>query len=124
MKKKILVIEDDKFLAELLTKKIVEEGFNATYASNGQEAMEKIKTTFPDLIFLDLLLPDSSGFELLSKIKEDSEISSIPVVILSNLSQGEDIDRGLKLGAVDYLIKSQLNMNEIVDKAKQIFEKK
>lgn len=124
MKKKILIIEDDKFLAELLAKKIVQAGFNASYASNGKDGIKEIRTSYPSLILLDLLLPDSSGFEILAEAKKDPKISSIPVVILSNLSLKEDIDKGLDLGAADYLIKSQLSMDEIVDKVKQILQKK
>ncbi len=125
MAKNILIIEDDEFLIELLSKKFSSEGFNVIEAMNGKEGMEKIKEAKPDLVLLDILLPDMNGididgFRVLSKIKEDSTTSSIPVIILSNLGQKEDVERGLKLGAVDYLIKSQFTSDEIIKKVKKI----
>jgi len=119
MAKNILIVEDDEFLRGLLAKQLSSQGFAISEAINGREGEEKIKDLKPDLVLLDLLLPDVDGFEFLSKVKQDAAISSIPVIILSNLGQKEDIDKGLKLGASDFLIKAQFTPDEIVDKVKK-----
>lgn len=120
MAKKILVIEDDRFLRELIKKKLLLEGFDVADAVDGEEGVKKTKEEKPDLILLDLILPSIDGFEVLSKIKEDSTTASIPVIILSNLGQREEIEKGLKLGAVDYLVKAHFTPGEIIEKVKNI----
>jgi len=119
MSKQILIIEDDEFFRELIAKKLNKSGFEFSLAINGQEGVERMKTDKPALVFLDILLPDVDGFDILTKIKADKEISSIPIIILSNLGQKEDIDKGLELGATDYLIKAQIDLDEIVEKIKK-----
>jgi len=105
MPKTILIIEDDKFLRQLIVQKLLKEEYNVSEAVDGEEGIKKIKEEKPDLVLLDLILPGIDGFEVLSRMKKDEEISSIPVIILSNLGQREDVERGLNLGAVDYLIR-------------------
>lgn len=118
MAKKILIVEDDRFLRELITQKLAKEGFDIIEAINGEEGIKKTKEEKPDLVLLDLILPGIDGFEVLSKIKEDVALAQIPVIVLSNLGQKEDVERGLKLGAVDYLIKAHFTPGEIVEKAR------
>ena len=115
---KILIIEDDKFLRELIAQKLYKENFEVSEAVDGEEGIEKIKSEKPDLILLDLILPGIDGFEVLSRMRDDPTVNSIPVIILSNLGQKEDVERGMKLGAVDYLIKAHFTPGEIVDKIK------
>jgi DNA-binding response OmpR family regulator len=115
---KILIIEDDKFLRELITQKLVKEGYETSSAVDGEEGVKKIKEEMPHMVLLDLILPGIDGFEVLTKMKEDPALGSIPVIILSNLGQKEDIERGLKLGAVDYLIKAHFTPGEIIEKIK------
>lgn len=122
MPKNVLIIEDDEFLRGLINKKLTAEGFAMISAIDGEEGIKKAKEEKPDLILLDLVLPNVDGFEVLAKIKDDPVSSSIPVIILSNLSQKEDIDKGVKLGAVDYIIKAQFTPEEIVDKVKAILK--
>ena len=119
MSKKILIIEDDKFLKELIAQKLVKEGYNIAEAIDGEEGIKKVKSEQPDLVLLDLILPGIDGFEVLSKMKEDSSLVSIPVIILSNLGQKEDVEKGLKLGAADYLIKAHFTPREIIEKIKK-----
>ena len=119
MANNILIIEDDKFLRDLIAKKLTQEGYNTIEAVDGEEGVKQIKEQKADLILLDLILPGIDGFEVLSRIKEDSTLAMIPVIILSNLGQKEDIARGLKLGAVDYLIKAHFTPNEIIEKIKK-----
>ena len=120
MAKKILIVEDDKFLRELISRKLQKEGYMIVEAVDGEEGEKKIKEEKPDLILLDLILPGIDGFEVLSRIKQDPTLASIPVVILSNLGQKEEIEKGLKLGAVDYLVKAHFTPAEIVEKIKLI----
>ena len=122
MVKTILIIEDDKFLRELIVRKLKDEKYQIVEASDGEEGLEKVKKNPPDLVLLDLILPGIDGFEVLSRIKEEHALSSIPVIILSNLGQREEVERGLKLGAVDYLIKAYFTPREIIDKIKAVLK--
>ncbi|PIP25028.1 MAG: response regulator [Candidatus Nealsonbacteria bacterium CG23_combo_of_CG06-09_8_20_14_all_36_12] len=116
---KVLILEDDKFLRELIAQKLQREGFLISEAIDGEEGLKKIKEEKPDLVLLDLILPGIDGFEVLKKIKDDESTSQIPVIVLSNLGQKDDVDRGIKLGAVDYLIKAHFTPREIIEKIKK-----
>lgn len=118
MPKTILIIEDDKFLRELIAQKLIKEGYEISEAVDGEKGIKKIKEEKPDLVLLDLILPGIDGFEVLSRMKEDEALAKIPVIILSNLGQREDVERGLKMGAVDYLIKAHFTPREIINKIK------
>lgn len=122
MAKTILIIEDDKFLRELIAQKLIKENYEVSEAVDGEEGMKKIKEEKPALVLLDLILPGIDGFEVLSRMKEESILSQIPVIILSNLGQKEDVERGLKLGAVDYLIKAHFTPGEIIEKIKNVLK--
>ncbi len=119
---KILVVEDDKFLRELITQKLSREGYDVKEAVDGEDGVVKAKEEKPEIILLDLILPGIDGFEVLAKIKEDPELENIPVVILSNLGQRDDVERGLKLGAVDFLIKAHFTPGEIIEKIEKIMK--
>lgn len=121
-KKTILIIEDDKFLRDLIAQKLTKEGFGTAEAVDGEHGLKKVKEVRPDLVLLDLILPGIDGFEVLAKIKEDPVLAEIPVIILSNLGQKDDIERGLRLGAVDYLIKAHFTPGEIIEKVKNVFK--
>jgi DNA-binding response OmpR family regulator len=116
---KILVVEDDKFLRELIARKLREENYEVSEAVDGEEGVKKIEEEAPDLILLDLILPGIDGFEVLARIKETPKLSQIPVIILSNLGQRDDIEKGLKLGAIDYLVKAHFTPAEIIEKIKK-----
>ena len=122
MPNNILIVEDDKFLRELIVQKLSKEGFNASEAIDGEEGIKKIKEEKPQLVLLDLILPGIDGFEVLSRMREDPTVSSTPVIILSNLGQKEDVEKGLKLGAVDYLIKAHFTPGEIIEKIRNILK--
>ena len=121
-KKTILIIEDDKFLRDLIAQKLTKEEFGTAEAVDGEHGLKKVKEVKPDLVLLDLILPGIDGFEVLAKIKEDPILAEIPVIILSNLGQKDDIERGLRLGAVDYLIKAHFTPGEIIEKVKNVFK--
>src|SRR3989344_5852642 len=120
MEKKILIIEDDKFLRELIAQKVLKEGYLVTEAVDGEDGAKKAKEEVPNLILLDLILPGIDGFEVLTKVKEDRTTAQIPVIIFSNLGQKDDVEKGLKLGAIDYLIKAHFTPGEIIEKIKKI----
>jgi len=122
MARTILIIEDDKFLRELVIQKLIKEGYETSEAVDGEEGIKKIKEEKPDLILLDLILPGIDGFEVLSKMREDPALAQIPVIILSNLGQKDDVEKGLKMGAVDYLIKAHFTPGEIIEKIKVVLK--
>lgn len=120
--KKILIVEDDKFLRELISKKLLAEEFQVIEAKNGEEGVKKTFDEKPNLILLDLILPGIDGFEVLSQIKQDPLVSETPIIILSNLGQRDDIEKGLGLGANDFLIKAHFTPKEIIEKIKSILK--
>ena len=117
---KILIVEDEKILREVLRDEFVHHQFNVETARDGEEALMKAKTMEIDFILLDLMLPKKNGFEVLEALQADPATESIPVIILSNLGQDEDIKRALKLGAIDYFVKAQHPIKEVVEKVKEI----
>lgn len=116
----ILVIEDDKFLRELLVRKLSAEGFDVENAIDAQAAFASLAQRKPKMILCDLILPGVDGFEILKRIKEDPKTADIPVVILSNLGQKEDLDRAMSLGAKDFMVKANFTLDEIVTKVHSV----
>ena len=112
--KKILSIEDDKFLSSLVAKKLSAAGYQMIHAASGEEAVKVVKEEKPALILHDILLPEMSGFDVLKTVKEDEETKDIPVILFSNLGQKEDIDKGLKLGAEKFIVKATVVLDDIV----------
>ena len=105
-----------------MSKKLEKEGFEVFLAQDGNEGIEQAKKNIPDLILLDIILPGIDGFDVLKTLKNESSTKAIPIVLLSNLGQKEDIDKGSALGATDYLIKAHFSPQEIVDKVKEILK--
>lgn len=119
-KPRILIVEDDSFLAGMYVTKLGLEGFHVELAGDGREGLKKAQADRPDLILLDILLPVMNGLDMLAQLKEDAATRDIPVLLLTNLSQKGDIERGLSLGAVDYLIKAHFMPSEVIAKIKQL----
>ena len=122
-KPKILMIEEDKFLRKIYRNKFCQAGFDFLEATNGEEGVNKIVSEKPDIILLDLMLPKKSGFDVLIETKSKKETRDIPVIILSNLAQETDIQRVLSLGANDYLIKTEVSLSQVVDRARECLVK-
>ncbi|MDO8524169.1 MAG: response regulator [bacterium] len=120
---KVLVVEDDKFLRELINRKLQSESFETVLAVDGEIGLDLAGKEKPDIVLLDLILPGINGFEVLAKIKENESTKGIPVIILSNLGQKDDIDKGMGLGATDYLVKAHFTPNEIIEKIQQVLAK-
>ncbi len=116
---KILLIEDDTFMIELLVMELKKAGFDVTVARTGHEGVEEYKKAVPDLILLDLLLPDQNGFEALREIRRMPEGPQTKVVVLSNLSESQHIEEAKRLGTLDYLVKTNHTLPEIAAKVKQ-----
>jgi len=119
-KKKILLVEDDSFLAGMYVSKLNLEDFEVSLADNGEDGLKIAKHKLPNLILLDILLPQMDGFEVLKRLKENPQTAKIPIILLTNLGQKKDVDRGLALGAKDYLIKAHFMPNEVIAKIKKI----
>ena len=119
-KRTILIVEDEGLLRELMADKLRLEGFDTLEAADGDEGLEIALQEHPDLIFLDLLMPKMGGMEVLRHLREDDYGRGIPVIIVSNLSSKEDITEGAEKGAVEYLIKANFSLDEIVDKIKEM----
>lgn len=118
--KKILIIEDDNFLQDLEADKVKKSNYDVIIARTGEEAMEKITEPGIDLILLDLLLPNFDGFQILEKIKKEEATKKIPVIIFSNLSESKDMEKAIKLGANEVMVKSNFSLEELVDHINKI----
>ncbi len=121
-KKKILVIEDDTFLGDLLLQKLKLEGYDATLVRDGAEGLKEIYAGKPSLILLDLVLPSMNGYEILEAKQKDPAIQDIPVIIVSNSGQPVEINRALALGVKDYLVKADLDPADVLVKVKKHFD--
>lgn len=118
--KSILLIEDDPFLIDIYTTKFSEEGLSAEVASDGEMVFKKLEEKEPDLIVLDIVLPKIDGWEVLRKIRSSPKFKDLKVIILSNLSQKEEIEKGRDLGATKYLIKANFTPSEVVEEIKSL----
>lgn len=119
---KVLIVEDDNMLSEMYAAKFKAEGFDVETAFDGEEGLIKAKAIKPDAILLDVIMPKLDGFGTLEALQADKTLSKIPVVMLTNLGQDEDIAKGKKLGASDYFVKANQTPNEIVDKVKKLIK--
>ncbi len=121
--KKILIVEDDTYLANAHRVKLTKSGFETMIAYDGEAAVKMCSTFNPDLIILDLIMPNKDGFAVLEELKKDTTQQHIPIIVTSNLSQKEDINRALNLGATDYIIKSNINLNDLLTKISNLLNK-
>ncbi|KKU97150.1 MAG: Response regulator receiver, CheY-like protein [Parcubacteria group bacterium GW2011_GWC2_48_17] len=120
--KKIMWVEDDKFLSEIIARKLVQHGCVLFHAAEGVEAFRIFGKEKPDLILLDILLSGMDGFEILKRIKEDEKTKHIPVILLSNLGQKEDIEKGKSLGAARFLVKAMVTLDEIIEEINAVLK--
>lgn len=121
---KILLVEDDAFMRDLFAQSLRNAGFVVQAVESAEEGLELLKgEVLPELVLLDLLLPGKSGFEFLAEVKRKERFSSIPIVVVSNLGSKGDIDRATDLGAVDFLIKANATIDEIISKAREYIER-
>lgn len=113
---KILIAEDDRFLRAAYQAKLTKSGFEIQTATDGEEAIEILKTFTPDLILLDLIMPKKNGFAVLEDISKNPSLAKIPVIVSTNLGQKEDRDRALSLGAKEFIVKSDISPDQLIEK--------
>ncbi len=120
MNKKIVIIEDDKMIREMIAEYLEKKNFEVKVSNNGVDGLRLIKEIKPDLIILDLILPEKDGYTLLEEKKEDDEIKNIPVLLLSNLTDSSALDKAMGLGITYHMLKSNHELSEITDKINSI----
>lgn len=120
--KTVLIVEDDPFLSNLLKTRFERAGINVLRAADGDEALKIINSTKLDLVMLDIIIPKKSGFEVLETMRENPQLMNMPVIIVSNLGQEGDIQRGKNLGAMAYFIKAQVSIDDIVSRVKAFLD--
>lgn len=117
-KRNILLVEDDEILSKVLSEELKDSDFEVQQAFDGEQGLKIAVSKKPDLILLDLLMPKMHGFDVLRELKKSPETSTIPIIIITMLGQGDDVKKGLELGADDYIVKSQHAVSEIIEKIK------
>ncbi|MFH1175424.1 MAG: response regulator [bacterium] len=123
-KKRILLAEDDRFILEMYAEKLQANGHKVDLAEDGATAIELAEKNTPDLIMLDIIMPKKDGFEVLASLKKDKKLEKVPVILLTNLGQRQNIEKGLKMGATDYIIKVHFTPAEVISKMEAVLEKK
>lgn len=121
MAKKILILEDEDIVVDLLQKKLTNEGYKVDVARDGEEGLEKMRANKPDIVLTDIVMPKKGGFEVLEEMSQDPDLKKIPIIVISNSGQPVELDRAQKLGAKDWLVKTEFDPQEVIDKVvKQI----
>jgi CheY-like chemotaxis protein len=116
----VLIIEDEELLSQMYYMKLLHDGYDAVIANNGEEGVKKARETKPDLILCDIMMPYKDGIAVLEELNADKELTDIPVVMLTNLSESQYVEEALQLGAVSYLVKSKIDPSDVVTKVKQV----
>jgi two-component system alkaline phosphatase synthesis response regulator PhoP len=121
-KKKVLIVEDDLTLQKTLMEFLKMENFEVIAASDGEEGLEQAKKFNPELILLDIILPKKDGYEVVKELKDSQQTENIPIILLTNLESLNDVEKALKLGVKNYLVKSDYKMDEIAKKIREILK--
>jgi DNA-binding response OmpR family regulator len=124
MKPVILVVEDDELAGRAYQLKLGQAGYQVEWARNGAEALEMIRKNRPDLVILDLILPNINGFQFLEEVKKDEKLKDIRVLVVSNLGQEEDMQKAMSLGASDYMVKVDVRIEDVVEKVDEMTGRK
>lgn len=119
---KILLVDDDDALMTVFSTALKKEGYDTVIAKDGKSGLDKAKSEKPGLILLDQILPDIAGNDVLKSLKEDSSTQSIPVAMLSNFGQNKLVQNAMNLGAVEYILKYQIEPQDLIKKIKQIIK--
>ncbi len=119
---KIMWVEDDTALNTIMEKWLSQYDATLTHTTHGEKALEMLRQNKPDILLLDILLPDINGFEVLKEMKADENLKDIPVILFSNLNHQEDMDQGYKLGAVRFMVKSTVFLEGLADEIKKVLE--
>lgn len=119
MAKKILIVEDEELLYNLLQRKLSQEGYEVSIAKDGVEGMKMVREIKPDLLLLDIVMPNKNGFEVMDDMQSDEELRNIPIIVISNSGQPVEIDKAKESGAKDWLIKTEFDPQEVIKKVKK-----
>ena len=119
MAKKILLVEDEEIMIDLLQKKLTKAGYEVSVARDGEEGLKLMREVKPALILLDIVMPKMGGFEVMEEMAKEPELKKIPVIVISNSGQPVELDRAQKLGAKDWLIKTEFDPQEVIEKVKK-----
>jgi DNA-binding response OmpR family regulator len=122
MAKKILIIEDEEIICDLLERKLTREGYSVVITNNGIDGLIKMREDRPDIVLLDIIMPKMGGFEVMEEMNKDKTLKDIPVIVVSNSGQPVEIDRIKKMGAKDWLIKTEFDPQEVLEKVKKQIE--
>lgn len=120
--KKVLLVEDDVFVSDVYSTRLSKEGYQVFLMNNGRDAVGWLEENTPDIVLLDIMMPYMDGIEVLKELRQKDSCKEVPVIMLTNLSEKENIREALSLGANDYLIKSHFTPSEIVTKVNVFFE--
>ena len=121
---RILIIEDDPFLSDIYLTKFRGVGFEVDVARDGQEGLGMAKEKNPDIILLDIVMPHMDGFAVLRALRSDASLAKIKIILLTNLGQQEDVEKGIKEGADDYIIKAHFTPTEVLAKVQEVLTTK
>lgn len=116
--KKILILEDEVIVRDLLSKKLLQEGYDVKTAQNGKEGLLMMEKEIPDLVLTDVIMPEKDGFDVISEMKQNELLHNVPIIIISNSGQPVEIDKAKELGVSDWVIKTDFDPNEIIQKIK------
>lgn len=116
----VLIIEDDLFLLKAYGIKCKKEGWEAILLSEGAQAIDYLNKPPPDVVLLDIMLPGTSGFQILEDLRKNDQWKSVPVFVLTNLSEKKDRERARELGATEYIVKSDSKIDDIIEKVRKV----
>lgn len=120
MSKKVVLLEDDPLLIDIYQTKLKEKGFEVVVIDRGEGAVEKIQKEVPDLVMLDIVLPNMDGWQILRQLRADENLKAMQIVVLSNLGQKEEVEKGLTMGAAKYLIKAHYTPTQVVQEVQNV----
>lgn len=119
----ILLAEDDRFVSDIYRRKLDMDGYTVLFAPDGREALKILENNIPDLVLLDIMMPVIDGMEVLQTMKGDERLKNIPVVMLTNLAEKDNIERSVSMGASGYVIKAHFTPSEVVQKIREVLDK-
>ena len=119
MAKKILIIEDEEIMYTALERKLKSTGYEVSVAKDGVEGLEKMRKEKPDLILLDIIMPRKGGFEVMEEMQKEEDLKNIPIIVISNSGQPVELDKAKELGAQDWLIKTEFDPQEVIEKVRK-----
>lgn len=117
--KKIVLAEDEQILLELLDRKLKSKGYEVFSADDGEKGLKLIRQVLPDIAILDIVMPKMDGFQVMAKLQEDEALRKIPIIVISNSGQPVELNKAKQLGAVDWLIKTEFDPQEVVEKVEK-----